>query len=75
MNSSKTWIDLVYEFTSATTALAQGQIRLNASANFTAETVKILNNAIITAETEGVAVDIQLPAGQSFSQLIINPAP
>ena len=74
MNSNKDWIDLVYEFT-ATSAQAQGQIRLSASTNFTAETVEILNNAVITAETKGVAVDVQLPAGQSISNIIINPAP
>lgn len=75
MNSQKTWIDLVYEFTSATTAQAQGQVRLLADSNkFSAETVKILNDAVIVAETQAFVV-VNLPDGEAIAQIIINPAP
>lgn len=74
MNSTKTWIDMIYEFEGAGNQ-GQGQIRLLAdSSKFTAETVKVLNDAVITAETQAFCV-VVLPAGQSIAQIIINPTP
>lgn len=73
MNSNKTWIDLVYDFQGAG-AQGQGQIRLVANGNFTSETLLIINNAIITCESQAFC-NVQLPSGQSIGQIIINPTP